>query len=282
LFHGITFAGSGFYGQHGNWSASSVWEPDTKVYWVRKNACQYRVNVAARWFDHCFAEGDLLVIAGGCRHGYHAKNGIGMTWMHLAIGDPRLQRHLLRPPGVFRLDPHRYASVLDKFRILDARPDLSALTVQLVLTGVAAVLLEACLGQAPSEAEGIPDDKAIARVHRWCDINCCQHPTREETARVAGMSEAQLHRRFTAAFGETTQSWLERCRLNRAQRLLMTTSLKIREIAREVGYEDPYYFSRAFRKRIGVSPKNYRSRCISSRQTANAPPSIERSSAGKA
>jgi AraC-like DNA-binding protein len=47
-------------------------------------------------------------------------------------------------------------------------------------------------------------------------------------------------------------------RIRGACRLLDTTTLTVREIGYRVGYEDPYYFSRMFRKLMGLSPRQYR------------------------
>jgi transcriptional regulator GlxA family with amidase domain len=47
-------------------------------------------------------------------------------------------------------------------------------------------------------------------------------------------------------------------RLNRARQLLGWTSLSIKEIAAEVGYHDPFYFSARFRKHLGKSPRAFR------------------------
>ena len=53
-------------------------------------------------------------------------------------------------------------------------------------------------------------------------------------------------------------------KIQRACFLLDTTTLSVREIGSQVGYEDPYYFSRIFRKVMGVPPRAYRQ----SRRTA--------------
>jgi two-component system response regulator YesN len=47
-------------------------------------------------------------------------------------------------------------------------------------------------------------------------------------------------------------------RIQEAKRLLLTQSLKSYEIAYEVGFKDPAYFSQLFKKIVGVSPKEYK------------------------
>jgi transcriptional regulator GlxA family with amidase domain len=49
-----------------------------------------------------------------------------------------------------------------------------------------------------------------------------------------------------------------RLKLNLAATLLLTTSRPVHKIAEQVGFEDPYHFSRNFKKFHGFSPRNYR------------------------
>ncbi|MCB1885358.1 MAG: helix-turn-helix transcriptional regulator [Geminicoccaceae bacterium] len=52
--------------------------------------------------------------------------------------------------------------------------------------------------------------------------------------------------------------FLKELRLHRATRLLETTDLPVKAVARNVGYDSRSYFSRAFRARYGVDPTAYR------------------------
>jgi AraC family transcriptional regulator of arabinose operon len=52
--------------------------------------------------------------------------------------------------------------------------------------------------------------------------------------------------------------WREDQRIMRAKLLLQTTPLSVATIGQQVGYDDQLYFSRVFRKRVGVSPTEYR------------------------
>ena len=52
--------------------------------------------------------------------------------------------------------------------------------------------------------------------------------------------------------------FLIRTRIGQACQLLDLTALSIKEIAAKVGYQDPYYFSRLFKKVTSCSPKTYR------------------------
>lgn len=62
---------------------------------------------------------------------------------------------------------------------------------------------------------------------------------------------------FKEATGETFIEALTRIRMERAQKLLETTNMKSCEVAMEVGYSDPHYFSSIFKKRQGMTPTEY-------------------------
>lgn len=63
---------------------------------------------------------------------------------------------------------------------------------------------------------------------------------------------------FSQETGETFIEYLTRFRMEKAMELLRRTSMKASEIGHSVGYRDPHYFSYLFKKRLGVTPKEYR------------------------
>ena len=62
---------------------------------------------------------------------------------------------------------------------------------------------------------------------------------------------------FKEATGRTFTEVLTGVRMERAKQLLRKTSLKNYEIAEKVGFSDPHYFSIAFKKMTGKTPKEY-------------------------
>lgn len=67
-------------------------------------------------------------------------------------------------------------------------------------------------------------------------------------------------RMFARATGKTPLQYLNALRVEEAKQLLVTGGLSVKEVAQRVGVPDPFYFSRLFRKTVGVSPLIYSQR----------------------
>ena len=79
-------------------------------------------------------------------------------------------------------------------------------------------------------------------------------------AAMCGMSTARFAVVFKEATGRTPTEFLEDARMEDAKKLLDKTTLTVSEVSASVGYRDPLYFSRIFRRRFGVPPTEYRKR----------------------
>jgi AraC-like DNA-binding protein len=81
-----------------------------------------------------------------------------------------------------------------------------------------------------------------------------------ELARLVGVSSTHLTSLFRRATGGGVLAHHTALRMARARQLLDTTDATIADIGREVGYDDPFYFSRHFRRHHGMSPSSFRAR----------------------
>ncbi|PTY03873.1 hypothetical protein DB347_21755 [Opitutaceae bacterium EW11] len=79
-----------------------------------------------------------------------------------------------------------------------------------------------------------------------------------ELATTAGLSVPHFSLLFRQQTGYAPIDFVIRQRIRAACRLLDTTPQSVTQIATEVGFSDPYYFSRAFRRVMGHSPSDYR------------------------
>lgn len=80
----------------------------------------------------------------------------------------------------------------------------------------------------------------------------------EEYATLCGISNTYFCRCFREWCGKSPVEYRNALRLSHAESMLRHTDMQISEIAGVVGFEDPFYFSRIFTGRFGLSPKAYR------------------------
>lgn len=85
-----------------------------------------------------------------------------------------------------------------------------------------------------------------------------ERPGVPELAQLCGISVRHLHRQFLNLTGVTISDYVEGQIVIRAKALLTGTPLAVRQIAQETGFEHANSFSRAFRRRTGMTPLQYR------------------------
>lgn len=82
--------------------------------------------------------------------------------------------------------------------------------------------------------------------------------SRQEIAEVIGVSKNYLSQIFQHELGISPWEYLNRYRVSQAKALLTNTNESVTTVAAMVGFDDPAYFSRVFRKHAGASPREYR------------------------
>ena len=112
------------------------------------------------------------------------------------------------------------------------------------------------------EAEFLPQPTSILvkQALAYLQINYPYTITRQDVADAVGTSESYLSRIFSQEVGLTLWEFLGRLRIQYAKELLLNYSnaKTIAEIAFQVGYNDPAYFCKVFKKYTGASPQEYR------------------------
>lgn len=101
----------------------------------------------------------------------------------------------------------------------------------------------------------------VARAVAYIGEHYKERITAPEIAEAVGLSVNYLHRVFEKVKGVTLISYLTSYRIEKARNLIAAKDATAYEIAAEVGYSDPFYFSRVFRNTVGVSFSEYKKQC---------------------
>jgi AraC-like DNA-binding protein len=103
---------------------------------------------------------------------------------------------------------------------------------------------------------GLPPN--LEAVLRHVEAHFAREIKLGDLAGVAGLHEVYLERLFKKTFGATPMRYVSEFRVRKSKMLLMEPGRTIQEVARLVGFPDPYYYSRLFRRFEGISPRQYR------------------------
>ncbi len=110
----------------------------------------------------------------------------------------------------------------------------------------------------------LKNKKSIDKAVDYIQKHCTEKITRTAVAKTIGYSPSYLSAMFSRLTGKTFKEILLDSRMGKAKELLQQSEKNVIEIAYEVGYNDPNYFTYVFKKNVGVTPGQYRNR-ISSR-----------------
>ncbi len=119
-------------------------------------------------------------------------------------------------------------------------------------------VMEACrniITKKDKQASG-----AIAKAKAFIEDNYKKDISLEDVSRKVDISSYYFSKLFKEETGENFIEYLTNIRITNAKKLLQNRDLSIKNICADTGYSDPNYFSRIFKKLVGVTPTEYRER----------------------
>jgi AraC-like DNA-binding protein len=101
-------------------------------------------------------------------------------------------------------------------------------------------------------------NRTVKKICAYIDGNYAKDLSLDVVADYMNLNASYVSTVFKEVTEQSFSSYLEERRMEAAVSLIQTSNLKISQIAERVGYHSPNYFSKAFRKKMGVSPDQYR------------------------
>ncbi|WP_353148142.1 AraC family transcriptional regulator [Chryseobacterium sp.] len=100
--------------------------------------------------------------------------------------------------------------------------------------------------------------KTPEMIKKFIDENYHRNIKAEEIARLMGVNQNIIRKEFKAQYHTTISNYISDLRMLKAKKLITDKEIMIKEIAIECGYEYLQNFTRAFKKKFGISPENLR------------------------
>lgn len=221
----------------------------------------YRINDAQLRCN----PGDIVLLPPGTPHHYGTPEGSvwEFVWAHF-LPLPSWSEWLAIPQGKggFPFSAiHIHSDALrERMKAAFERMILDSLESDFYRTRLSLNAMEEILlliGQH-SNAQSLPPDPRIEQVLSHLNGHMKARHTIERLAAMVALSPSRLSHLFKQQVGESVMETLLRLRLRHSARLLEHTTMQIAEIAEEVGFHSPFYFTKQFTAYYGQSPSHYR------------------------
>ncbi|WAM31495.1 response regulator transcription factor [Caldicellulosiruptor naganoensis] len=148
----------------------------------------------------------------------------------------------------------RLMSVVEKFIKEITAEDAQKDIVQKSLDVIAAIVSEAAL-----QKRSLSSNSIISQAVEYINNNFTKNISLEEMSKFLNVSPYYFSKIFKKSMGINFKKYLIKLKIEHAQKLLKETNMPIKEIAYEVGFDDPNYFIKAFKKYTGTTPATLRS-----------------------
>lgn len=204
--------------------------------------------------------GQVILVLPGVPHAYRPDPDQG--WTERWVGFKGPWADALRRAGVLSVEQPLYSPGLDAavlrlfeelFQILaEQRPFFQARAAATVMRLVAEIL-------ALSRESEQDDDSAqlVERAKYLLAEKMDQNIRVEDLGDDLGVGRPRFYETFKTYTGLTPYQYFIQLKINRARELLSGGRCSVKETAARLGFDDPYYFSRLFKKKTGLSPSRW-------------------------
>jgi len=124
--------------------------------------------------------------------------------------------------------------------------------------------------------------KSTLAACSFVEKHCHEKIAEKEVASLCGMNTSTFSRIFKKEHGMTFRDYLVQYRIRKAQQLLHNPNASVQDIAYTVGFRDPSYFTRMFRRLVGMSPSRYKEHCRNQTEKPSPSPGRQRDAFAKA
>lgn len=266
----------GFASHFGDWNWRNVRSPFARLYYVVDGEAQVELpdGIVSLLPHH------LYLVPPYTMHSNICKGGFSQYYLHLyedpsyggcfwddwkfpveveaANDDQNLMKRLCEVNPGMRLsqsDPESYDNRTTLISNIQNNQQRSVCD-KVESTGIILLLLSRFLRHATAEKR--VKDERIEQSLTYIRENIGRRVNMDELAKVACMSKDHFIRMFKREVSHTPNAYVTEKKIERAELLLVTTLLPVKQIALSLGYDDMAYFNNVFKRHTKVSPLQYR------------------------
>lgn len=266
--YGLQLLAGGFSHCDASWGkGADGWDHCFKVYFpVRGEAC-----VVMDGAPRILEAGRIYFLCGYRIERQFCRRDMDIYWVHFIPTSLQLHRVLRRIKPLHAWDARELEfmkSTYTQFNHLfkhrdeevnelapDCPTELPCMTCSILLYLIGDLLRKTSAGDL------ICNDLVYQRLRpsiEYMETHYKINPALKRIAARSHLTPNYYHRLFTEAFGITPFAYMLKRRLDTARQLLSNTVMTVKEVAKQVGYQNEYYFSRMFKKQFGISPSEVR------------------------
>jgi len=212
---------------------------------------------------HTVSGDQFFIIPAGMPHAYRSdeNNPWSIYWIHFSGNKAGIySRFACQPQSIERSKTSRITDRIDLFSEIFRNLDrgFSTETLEYVNQCLPHLLASFThLSQFRLIKESGEKDPVAQGINFMLE-NLTKKLKLEEIAAETGLSASHFSRLFVNRTGHSPIDYFIQLKIQRACRLLDNSGWTIADISREMGFDDQFYFSRVFRKVMGMSPNEYR------------------------
>lgn len=250
------------------------WHPEIELTLVMEGEISYQVNDSL----YHLREGEGLFCNTNVLHSGHGSDTPDCSYLSVTF-HPRLlygysssvmqnkyMNHILKSPALASIHftekeewQREVLGQIEHIRLLDAKRPLSMeLQMQISLMEIWRQIYEHVGAEDISGTENGRDTERIRQIMEYIQKHYAEKITLEDLANQIHLCKSESCRLFKRYMNESMFDYLLGYRIERSLELLRQSELDVTQIAGQVGFSNPGYYSRIFKRKMGCTPLEYR------------------------
>ncbi|MBB6430776.1 helix-turn-helix transcriptional regulator [Algisphaera agarilytica] len=202
----------------------------------------------------------IYLIPGGGRYTHGCDREMVVDWLHFQVIGATLELAMLPLHEVIAWPAKDHAMWREVYRDLGRslpdqdRPSAVSARLLAMVSYFASLAIDTARDSAP-DPRNVELMERLAPAIQYMNHHDLDQPALDAVAEVVDLSPDYFHRLFVQAYGKTPYAYMLERRMNQALSLLTSTNQRIADVGEACGYDNPFYFSRTFKKHFGISPR---------------------------